>query len=305
MMKGVASSLLIFFGAGLCLSQDPSTSPALASMVATERAFAGTSVEKGFRESFLTFFADDGIFFQPHPVKARETLRARPARTETFTLKWAPIFGDVSEAGDLGFTTGPYLLSDNSPQKSPPQNGCFFSVWRVQSDGTWRVVIDAGITTPRPIASVDFPSFQAAQHPRLKQSQPPANLEDERRSLMERDRELLKAVSRIGMAHAFSACLDDEARIHRKGVMPMTGKESIKKYLAEKRMEVNWEPMASEIARSADLGYTYGRYEAAVIGDASIKEVERGYYVRVWRRDPARLWKLMLDTVSPLPAEEK
>jgi hypothetical protein len=87
--------------------------------------------------------------------------------------------------------------------------------------------------------------------------------------------------------------------------MPLIGKESIKKYFAQQRIEVKWEPIAADIAKSADLGYTYGRYQAAVIGDASIKEVERGYYVRVWRRDSAWTWKLMLDTVSPVRAEEK
>src|SRR4030095_16654649 len=158
----IASISLLLFAAAIVVSQDQPVPTALASLTATERAFARTSVEKGFRESFLTFFANDGIFFQPQPVKARETLRAQPAKPQTFTLNWEPIFGDVSDAGDLGFTTGPYPLSDNSQQDSPPQHGCFFSVWKVQSDGSWKVVIDAGILTPGPLSSVERPSFRAA-----------------------------------------------------------------------------------------------------------------------------------------------
>jgi ketosteroid isomerase-like protein len=305
MIRVIASISLLLFAAVIVFSQDQAVPPALASLAATERAFARTSVEKGFRESFLTFFADDGVFFQPHPVKAKETLRARPARPQTFTLNWEPIFGDVSDAGDLGFTTGPYTLSDNSSQNSPPQHGCFFSVWKVQSDGSWKVVIDAGISTPGPLSSVERPLFRAARHPQSKQKIASANLESERMSLMELDRELLRTISKTGMTNAFSTVLDDEARLHRTGLLPLLGKESIKSYLAQNRMEVSWEPIASDIAKSVDLGYTYGRYQGAVIGDASIKEVQRGYYVRVWRRDAAGRWKLMLDTVSPVPPEER
>ena len=303
-MRVIASILLLLFAAVIVVSQDQAVPAALASLTATERAFARTSVEKGFRESFLTFFADDGIFFQPHPMKAKETLSAQPAKPQTFTLNWEPIFGAVSGAGDLGFTTGPYILSDNSPQNSPPQHGCFFSVWKVQSDGSWKVVIDAGISTPGR-SSVERPSFRAARRPQSKQKIASANLESERMSLIELDRELLRAIGKIGMTNAFSTILDDEARLHRTGLMPLLGRESIKSYLAQKRMEVTWEPIASDIAKSVDLGYTYGRYQGAVIGDASIKEVQRGYYVRVWRRDAAGRWKLMLDTVSPVPPEEK
>ena len=304
-MRLIAPIWFSLFVAGISLAQDQVLPPALASLVAAERAFARTSVEKGFREAFLTFFADDGIFFQPHPVKAKETLRGRPARPQTFTLNWEPIFGDVSDAGDLGFTTGPYTLSDNSPQSSSPQHGCFFSVWKVQSDGSWKVVIDAGITTPGPILSAERPSFRAARHPQSKQKHAPANLESERLSLMEVDRELLRAVGRMGMGGAFGMYLDQETRLHRVGLMPRVGKESIKNYLSEKKFEAKWEPIASDLAKSGDIGYTYGRYEATASVDASAKQPERGYYVRVWRRDAARRWKLLLDTVSPVPPEQK
>jgi hypothetical protein len=60
------------------LSQNEKTSPALASLVEAERAFARTSVERGVRESFLAFFAKDGISFQPAPFKTRAAILSRP-----------------------------------------------------------------------------------------------------------------------------------------------------------------------------------------------------------------------------------
>ena len=244
-MKLLLSISLLLLGAGTGLPQDHELPPALASLAAAERAFAGTSLEKGFRASFLTFFADDGIFFQPHPVKAKEALRERPATPETFTLNWEPIFGDVSDAGDLGFTTGPFTLSDKASQNSKTKHGCFFSVWKVQADGSWKVVVDAGITTPGPVSSGERTSFRAARHPHPKQTFAPANLDTERLSLTELDRELLREIGKVGIVNAFLSRFDDEGRLHRT------------------------------------------------------------YYVRVWRRDADRRWKLLLDTVSPVPPEEK
>lgn len=301
-MRLTASISILLIIAAPCFPQEPVPTPALASLAAAERAFAKTSVEKGFRDAFLTFFADDGIFFQPHPVKAKEALRAQCARPQTVTLNWEPIFGDVSDAGDLGFTTGPYMLTDNSPQNSPPQHGCFFSIWKVQSDGSWKVVVDAGITTPGPISSS---SFRAARHPRSTQEGTPSNLERERQSLMELDRELLKAVEKMGIAGAFWTFFDEEARVHRDGFLPRVGKESSRDLLAQRAFEVKWEPIASDISSSADLGYTYGRYEAAGQRESSTEQVDRGYYVRVWRRDASRRWRLLLDTISLVPPEKK
>ena len=40
-------------------AQKPATDSPLRSMVATERAFAKTSEEKGIRESFMQFIAED------------------------------------------------------------------------------------------------------------------------------------------------------------------------------------------------------------------------------------------------------
>ncbi len=60
--------LLMLVCGGSGFAQGNNLSPALASLAEAERAFAKTSVEKGTREAFITFFADDGINFEPHPV---------------------------------------------------------------------------------------------------------------------------------------------------------------------------------------------------------------------------------------------
>ena len=49
---------------------------ALGSLVDAELAFARMGVERGVRDAFLANFADDGIAFEPAPVRLRETWSA-------------------------------------------------------------------------------------------------------------------------------------------------------------------------------------------------------------------------------------
>jgi hypothetical protein len=117
-LKRVLSVLLaLMVLVSLGFSQRKS-SQALDALVAAEKAFAATSVEKGIRDSFLMFFADDGINFQPHPTKTREAFlkRPAPATRPPVELNWRPIYADVSRAGDLGYTTGPYSAHKDDPR---------------------------------------------------------------------------------------------------------------------------------------------------------------------------------------------
>src|SRR6185436_8907930 len=73
----------------------------------TERAFVRLAAEKGFRDSFYAYFADDGIAFNPHPFRVRTALAGQPASPGPMGATWAPVYGDIAQAGDLGWDTGP------------------------------------------------------------------------------------------------------------------------------------------------------------------------------------------------------
>lgn len=275
------------------------SSPALDSLVAAERAFAATSVEKGIRESFLMFFADDGINFQPHPTKTREAYlkRPAPATRPPVVLDWRPISADVSRAGDLGYTTGPYTFKDLSPEKRPTNCGFYFSIWKKQTDGAWKVVVDCGIGTPD--HSAQQLEFRPA--PQIKwKARTRINLESARASLINLDSQFLKTSQSLGIANAYLKYLSNDARLHRDDLFPMTERDAIRTYLSTKISELSWTPIKSDVAQSDDLGYTYGSYELKFSGSS---KTEKGYYVRVWKRDAGGKWKLVLDTFSPIPAE--
>ncbi len=107
--------------------------PAQQELFDTERAFVRLAAEKGFRDSFYEYFADDGVAFNPHPFRVRVTLAGQPATPPPMGADWAPVYGDVSAAGDLGWNTGPLLYAGRDGQ--PDRHGLFFSVWKRQANG--------------------------------------------------------------------------------------------------------------------------------------------------------------------------
>lgn len=304
----IVLTLLLAF-ALVASAQQLGYTPALVSLVEAERAFSRASVERGVRESFLAFFADDGINFQPHPANTREAFLKRPAEAvpPPVTLYWEPVFADVSRAGDLGYTTGPYRLSDRSAERKPTRHGYYFSIWKRQPDGAWKVALDVGIQTPAPDDAERRLRFQAApQMPPAKTPGANPDLERERADLLKTDREFINSADARGALKAFQSHLGTEARLHRNGLFPLTTRDAIRAYLSQKQWMLSGEPMKADVAQSNDLGYTYGRYELRE-GGARSATAEKGYYVRIWKRERAAggRWKIALDTTHPLPPGEK
>src|SRR5206468_11920769 len=93
----------------------------LEALVDTERAFARAATEKGIRDSFLEYFADDAIAFNPAPISAKERLRGRPARPfSEYELRWEPRTGDIAASGELGWLTGPSSFIDHTVAEARP-----------------------------------------------------------------------------------------------------------------------------------------------------------------------------------------
>ncbi|HEV3139802.1 MAG TPA: hypothetical protein VGY57_04775, partial [Vicinamibacterales bacterium] len=125
-------------------------------MVEAERAFAKRAGEVGVRDSFLEFFADDAIRFAEAPGPAKTFFRGLASQPPSAVeLTWAPRFGDVAASGEIGYLTGPATRIVHTDPPRPPASICYFSIWKKQPDGTFKVFIDQGIATPEP---VDFPA---------------------------------------------------------------------------------------------------------------------------------------------------
>ncbi|MEX0734847.1 MAG: tetratricopeptide repeat protein [Steroidobacteraceae bacterium] len=293
-MKAAVESL-----AALLLSPafaaDAGLNSAQQEMIDAERAFVRLAAERGFRDSFYAYFADDGIAFNPHPFRVRTALANQPSSPGPMGAVWAPVFGDIAQAGDLGWNTGPLVFEGKNGQ--PDRHGMFFSVWKRQADGKFKVVLDVGSDTPSAVVPLDTP-VQSSHRPAAN---PPAAVDvpAETAALLAVERAFLATAQSESPGRAYGSRLSDEARVHRPGASPVVGRVALNEWANAQGARFRGEPLAADVSRSGDLGYAYGNYEKVS------NTPETGYYARVWKRDSKGDWRIVMDTISPLPAGVK
>ncbi len=298
MLSLVVSSLslgLAVLAVSVVLAQT-STAPAEAflSMADAERAFARAALDKGIREAFLEYLADDAVGFYPEEMNAREFYRSQAPAPATVRLEWEPRLGDVARSGDLGWLTGPYTLT-NTGSGQPPRHGCYFSIWGRRPGGPWRVLMDVGVPTPEPCA---FPQAGAVavEEPGgrflAKADEPPHG----GGRVVLADNSLAQSVRRDGVRLAYRDALTPMSRVHLPGRAPLVGRDAILGWLETSQRSLETEPDAGDIAASGELGFTRGTYEVA----SESGGVEKGYYVRMWKRLATGQFTVAVDVRSPL-----
>jgi len=258
-------------------------------LVEMEHAFAKAAATKGTRAAFLEFLADDGIIFQPAPVNGKKYWTERQPRKGL--LSWEPAFADVSRAGDLGYTTGPWEFRPNGPDDKPVAFGQYFTIWKKQSDGSWKAVLDRGVSSDKAIASegVKFPLHDEDT------SKATVDREQGKAALLDQERKFSQA-SALNAYTAFDLYLADDARLLRENAAPTVGKSAAAKLLPSAGRALTWTPAMCDISQSGDLGYTYGAFELNTRGVT----LQRGSYVRVWKKVGGN-WKVVVDVMSPDP----
>lgn len=277
---------------------------ALQEIAQTEREFAALGAEKGVAVSFFKYFGEEGIGFGPHPEKFRETARKNPPPNPPppleFKLEWWPVYGDVAEAGDLGYNTGPTLVTDRTAQNRPARHGYFFSVWKKQPAGHWEVAVDMGIGTPDvDPAHQDRLKYTRAPQEKYKKVKP-KDAAAGRAEMLARESKFFEAAKQQGGREGYIAHMTPYCRIQRSGRFPMIGREAAAKYFDEIRLAVvGWEGIDGGVSKSGELGYTYGRFEVKVTREGTEHNV-KGYFTRVWKRDAQGDWKLVADVWNAL-----
>ena len=203
------------------------------------------ALEQGIRAAFLANFADDGIAFEPAPVRLRRDMVARGRRQpnpHALKLEWKPAQAGVARSLDMGYTTGPFTLSTR-PRDVPPRHGVFFSVWQRDARRAWKVMLDMGISTPRP---VDFAALGAAPRPRFdgRADACPRSAKDadarEARTLGRRRRRPTAGDLRRRVAA--------DVRLHRDGAPPIAARAAVATAVRDARRRASsWTPQ--DVAR--------------------------------------------------------
>jgi ketosteroid isomerase-like protein len=114
-----------------------------------EAAWVGDAALKNPNRMANHYSAVDAVVFFPNsaPITGRDdiqgaftTLMADP----NFALNFESQRAEASKGGDLVYTIGTYTLTRSGPQDQKPltDKGKYMTVFRKQTDGTWKAVAD-------------------------------------------------------------------------------------------------------------------------------------------------------------------
>jgi ketosteroid isomerase-like protein len=117
-----------------------------------EADFQKAMAEHGL-EGWLSFFADDAAdFTRSEPFSfTKEEMRKRLAKTfdPADQLTWKAAKIEVAQSGDLAYSLGTWHLTGKNPKgEEVEQTGKYLTVWKKQTDGSWKVVADTGNVDP-------------------------------------------------------------------------------------------------------------------------------------------------------------
>jgi ketosteroid isomerase-like protein len=128
------------------------------------------------------------------------------------------------------------------------------------------------------------------------------NLEKERATLLQTDNDFARASVQKSAIEAFALYLANDAIQLPAGANPVLGKKAILEQMGS-GYGLRWEPKNGEVAKSADLGWTWGTYELHSKDTEGKTVVRHGKYVNVWRKQNDGAWKVIVDmgNASPSP----
>ena len=98
-----------------------------------DTAFATLARQSDVQTAFTTYAAQEAVLFGPTMIFGREEIHRVFAGAPA--LDWGPIADGASQ--DLGYTVGAYTRGK--------LRGNYLTVWRLEGDGSWRYVLDAGV----------------------------------------------------------------------------------------------------------------------------------------------------------------
>jgi ketosteroid isomerase-like protein len=250
-----------------------------APVVNAERAFAARAHEIGWIPAFCQFSAEDSrLIGRAGLVNAHERMCALPDDGER-NLYWAPSYAGLAASGDLGFTTGP--ASFDAAHTPSIQ---YFTVWRRQSDGSWKWIYDGGV------GAIDSPGpylGEGVEPPGLPASN--AGVGSAARAIAQ-----VNAIEAHARAPAaLRAYLAAGAHVYRRGRARAYGGADAEANLLYPAADVSYRLRRAEASAAGDLAFTLG--EAHWTENGAEKQ---GFYARIWQHGRAG-WRIVYDQLAP------
>ncbi len=119
-------------------------------------------------------------------------------------------------------------------------------------------------------------------------------IESTKADIIVADKGFSKLSEEKGTQAAFLEYIDSNGVLLRPNSLPLIGADAMDFISQSKDTSyiMTWEPRGAAIARSGELGYTYGTY---LIKFKNKDSVVKGTYISVWRKQYDGKWKFVVD----------
>jgi ketosteroid isomerase-like protein len=117
-----------------------------------EGEFMKAAADKG-SVGYMSYYAEDAVEVPNGAALIRGKMEIAKGMgfldDKNNQLRWTPVGADISGSGDLGYTYGNYEFHAKDKDGKPlVQYGKYTSIWKLQKDGSWKVVLDMGNASP-------------------------------------------------------------------------------------------------------------------------------------------------------------
>ncbi|HTV13297.1 MAG TPA: nuclear transport factor 2 family protein [Acidobacteriaceae bacterium] len=130
---------------------NPQVSPGIEMLYQLEAQFAADTA-KGGGPAFASWFAPDAVTLangKPALIGHDAIAASATWTPASYQLTWKPEGARIAESGDMGYTWGHYDgVSKDSEGNAVKTSGRYMTLWKKQSDGKWKVEVDASNDGP-------------------------------------------------------------------------------------------------------------------------------------------------------------
>ena len=125
----------------------------------------------------------------------------------------------------------------------------------------------------------------------------------EKENLLQTDIEFAQFSVNNGAAEAFNEYLTDDALQLPAGDNPVEGVKNIYNRMKDNQGNyvLDWSPKYAEVAKSGELGYTWGTYSLAYKDENGEEQKSYGKYLNIWKKQSDGKWKVAVDIGNDSP----
>ncbi|MDQ3131874.1 MAG: nuclear transport factor 2 family protein [Acidobacteriota bacterium] len=257
----------------------------LQKLIETETAFADATAEKGTKQAFAGFQADDGVVF--NPTALRGNLFWSNAKELPALLVWKTSRADVSSTGNFGYTTGGWELRPTGKADKMTAFGQYVTVWKKQTDGNFKVVLDIGVPFDKSAVKQvsDAPKDAGAGEKSPKTKIDMGTLTD--------------IFSKKSLSQGYFNYLAEDAIVLRDNYQPFYGRKQA--FLELEKLDKTFPPDGF-LEFQASISPNYGNMMAAWgIYQLKFKDnsLKKWNFLQMWKFRDGK-WQIVVDVLTPV-----